>query len=83
LEDRVEFLLRREQATQQRLNAHDERMRAMEENVPRRLDELRAATEEHVASAITASESEYRSLRFLGVLLLAAGLVLTTAGNFT
>jgi hypothetical protein len=82
LEDRVEFLLRREEATQQKLNAHDERLRAIEENVPERLDELRAETEEHVANELSAAESRYRPLRFVGALLLAAGLGLTTAGNF-
>jgi hypothetical protein len=82
LEERVEYLLRREQEAQTKLNAHDERLRAIEEQLPRRLDELRAETEEHVATELSAAESRYRPLRFVGALLLAAGLGLTTAGNF-
>jgi hypothetical protein len=82
LEERVEYLLRREEEAQAKLNAHDERLRAIEKHVPERLDELRAETQEHVASELSAAESRYRPLRFVGALLLAVGLGLTTAGNF-
>jgi hypothetical protein len=82
LEERVEYLLRREQEAQAKLNTHDERIRAIEKHVPKRLDELRTETEEHVAGELSAAESRYRPLRFVGALLLAAGLGLTTSGNF-
>ena len=82
LEERVEYLLRREQEAQAKLNAHDERIGAMEEHVPRRLDEHRAAAEEHVESEIIAAESRYRSLRSVGVVALIAGLVMATWANF-
>jgi hypothetical protein len=82
VEEKVEYLLRREREAQERLNAHDERLCAIEEHLPKRLDELRAETEEHVAGELSAAESRYRPLRFVGALLLAAGLALTAAGNF-
>jgi len=82
LEEGVAYLLRRGREAQVRLNEHDERLRAMEEHVPRRLDELRAETEEHVSKEITAAEWRYRPLRFVGALALACGLALATTANF-
>lgn len=82
LEERVDFLLRREEAAQVKLNAHDERLRAIEDSLLRQLDELRAETERHVSQEISAAEWQYRPLRFVGVIALAFGLVLTTAANF-
>jgi hypothetical protein len=82
LEEQVAYLLRREQEAQVKLNALDDRLRGMEDRVPKRLDALRAETEQHVADEISAAESRYRPLRFVGALALALGLALTTIANF-
>jgi flagellar motility protein MotE (MotC chaperone) len=82
LEERVQYLLRREQEAQKKLNEQDERLRAIEEQLPKRLDELRAETEEHVSKSITEAEWRHRPLRFVGALALLLGLVLTTWANF-
>ena len=82
LEERVDFLLRREEAAQEKLNAHDKRLSAIEDSLPRQLDELRAETERHVSEEISAAEWRYRPLRFVGALALAFGLALTTTANF-
>lgn len=82
LEDRVEYLIRREQETRTKLDSLDQRLGAIEEDVPERIEDLRVETREHVAGALSAAEARYRPLRFVGALLLAAGLGLTTAGNF-
>jgi hypothetical protein len=82
LEDRVNYLLRRDKAAQEKLGALDKRLRRMEEHVPKRFDELRAETEQHVADEINAAEWRYRPLRFVGALALGLGLALTTIANF-
>jgi hypothetical protein len=82
LEERVDFLLRREEAAQVKLNAHDERLGAIEGSLPKQLDELRAEAERHVSEEISAADWQYRPLRFVGALALTLGLVLTTTANF-
>jgi len=82
LEDRVNYLLRRDNATQEKVGVLDKRLRTMEENVPKRFDQLRAETERHVAGEISAAEWRYRPLRFVGALALGLGLALTTIANF-
>jgi hypothetical protein len=80
-DERVEYLLRREREAQERLNAHDDRLRSIEERVPKQLEELRAESEEHVAKELTSAEWQYRPLRFIGAVALAAGLALTTTAQ--
>jgi hypothetical protein len=82
MEERVEYPPRREHEAQLRLNQHDERIRAMEEHVPSRLEELRAETKEHVSESLRVAELQYRVLRFVGAILLVLGLAFTTAANF-
>lgn len=73
LEDRVDYLIRREQESRTRLDSLDRRLGAIEEDVPERIEDLRVETREHVAGELSAAESRYRPLRFVGALLLAAG----------
>jgi hypothetical protein len=82
LEDRVNYLLRRDKAAQEKMGAFDKRLRTMEEDVPKRFDELCAETQQHVADEIRAAEWRYRPLRFVGALALGLGLALTTIANF-
>ena len=82
LEEKVEFLLRRDRDAQRIENDLGRRLRAIEEEAPRRLEELRAGMEQHVATTLEDAFGEYRPLRAFGAFLLAAGLGLVTAGNF-
>jgi hypothetical protein len=79
IEQKVEYLLRREQEAQQKADAIEGRLTAVES---RRLAELRRAMEEHVAAAIVEAEGRYRPIRVLGGLALAAGLVCLSVANF-
>jgi hypothetical protein len=80
LEEKVDFLLRRDQDAQRRLNELEHRLDDLEAESPRRLDELRAAMEEHVAREVAAVLEAYRPLRIAGTIALFVGLVcITTA----
>jgi hypothetical protein len=78
LQEQVEFLLGRDQCTQKKLNEHDARTRAIEEELPTLLDELRVEMREYVKTAIADAETKYRPLKALGAILLVVGLVFTT-----
>lgn len=78
LEEKVEFLLRRNQETQNAVNALSESVTATE----RHLDELRESLETYVADIVVSSQADYRPLRFLGTIVLLVGLVCVTAANF-
>jgi hypothetical protein len=82
LEEQVLFLLQRDQEAQRDVNTLGARMAAMEAKVPDKLEELRGQMETHVEQKLEAAEASYRSLRVLGAVLLACGLILTTLGNF-
>ncbi len=82
LEERVEFLIRRDEEAQQRENDHEARLTAIEGETPERLEELRSAMELHVADSLEAAHRAYRELRIFGAVLLALGLGCATAANF-
>jgi hypothetical protein len=82
LEDQVAFLLRRDQQAQERENALDARLTAIEGETPKRLDELRSGMELHVAEALAAAHRAYQEARIFGALLLVLGLGCVTAANF-
>jgi hypothetical protein len=62
-------------------DALGERMSAIEQDMPERLERLREI-EHHVAGELAMAQAEYRGLRIAGAIGLAAGLALTTWGNF-
>jgi hypothetical protein len=82
LEDKVAFLLRREQQTQERLADLAEGLTAQREGMARTLSEERASMEAHVADSLSAAHTAYLPLRLLGVALLAVGLGCVTATSF-
>jgi len=82
LEDKVAFLLRRNSETQKEMNALSQRLDAIETEAPKRVDELRAELEAHIAHELTAAKEDYRAARIGGAMVLAVGLALTTTGNF-
>jgi hypothetical protein len=63
LEGKVEYLLRRDQDTQQMLADHAARLRRLEEESPRRLAELQRQMETHVEDELTSARAR-RSGRF-------------------
>jgi ferritin-like protein len=81
LDAKVEFLLRRSEEEQKAFGKLAQRVSAIEEDVPRRLAELRDEMTGHVATALAADAAEYRPLRIIGTVALAIGLGLATAGN--
>lgn len=80
-EQRILFLLRRDQEAQEAINKLSGRVRDLEEEAPRELERLRKDLREHVTTELAAAEEEYRPLRIVGTMALAVGLVCTTVAN--
>ena len=78
LEDKVEYLRRRDQEAQRRLNEHDDRLDRIEAESPERLAELRGDMETHVAHELSAALEAYRPLRVVGTIALVIGLACVT-----
>jgi len=79
LEQKVEYLLRRDEDAQRRANELEARLGRLESESPRRLAELREAMEEHVARELTAALEAYRPVRVAGTGALVLGLACVTA----
>lgn len=82
LEQKVAFLLQRDQEAQRDVSELAQRVAAIEADASRRLDELRGEMKEHVARELTTAIEDYRAARIGGAVALAIGLALTTTGNF-
>jgi hypothetical protein len=82
LEEEVAFLLRRDQESQNRINALTERVAEIEGRTPAELEQLRARMEAHVAQELAAARDEYRPLRIVGTIALALGLICMSVANF-
>ena len=82
MEEKVAFLLQRDQEAQHAMNALVRRVEDIETAIPRELEELRKGVEAHVASELTAALEAYRPLRVAGTLALAVGLICVTTANF-
>jgi hypothetical protein len=81
LEDKVEYLLRRDQDAQRRANELDARLDRIEAESTERLAELRGQMETHVARELTAAQEAYRPLRVAGTVALVIGLACVTAAT--
>jgi hypothetical protein len=81
LEEKIEFLLRRDKDAQVGMNDLRDRVATIERESPERLDQLRDGLIEHVAAERAAAEATYRTERTLGAIALAVGLILSTIGN--
>jgi hypothetical protein len=82
LDEKVAFLLRRDEENQRRSNALHARVAAIEQESPKRLEELRREFEQHVADALASAHEVYLPLRLTGAGLLVMGLGCATAANF-
>jgi hypothetical protein len=82
LENKVAFLLRRDEQTQGRLDDLTEALQALTDDVARGLSEQRASMEAYIADTLSAAHQVYLPLRLLGVVLLTVGLGCVTAASF-
>jgi hypothetical protein len=82
IEERVAFLLTRDQEAQRDVNALTARVDAIETEEPRRLEGLRTETEAHVADALAEARDAYRPLRIAGTIALAIGLACMSVATF-
>jgi hypothetical protein len=82
LEEKVEFLLDRDQQTQRALNALRERLAETEKETPRQLTDPSLGDGGPRSGKITAALDRYRPVRFLGAVALTLGLGCTTAAAF-
>jgi hypothetical protein len=81
IEDRIAFLLRRDEQTQRDVNELRGRVEAIERESPEKLAALRVELEQHVSTQLEIDRADYRAGRALGAVLLAIGLGISTAGN--
>lgn len=82
LEEKVAFLLTRDQEAQRDLAAVAQTLQAAREDSVQQLAELRAEMEAHVAAEIEEAHRRYLPLRYVGIVALLLGLPITTAANF-
>ncbi len=82
IEQKVDFLLRRDQASQEAVNRLARRMEDLEERLARDLEGLCEQMEGHVERKLTIAAEQYRALRVAGTAALAFGLVCVTTANF-
>jgi hypothetical protein len=82
LDEKVAYLLSRDQDAQRVVNDLAGRVAAIETQLPGQLATLRDEMRTHVAAELAASEADYRPARIGGTIALAIGLVLVTVANF-
>jgi hypothetical protein len=83
LQERVKFLLARDQEAQRDVNALNERLAAIERDVPRLLDDLRTVIEAELGKRLEETQANLRAARLYGIVALLIGLALTTAASVT
>lgn len=77
-EEKVEYLLQRDQASQGELDAIAMRVRYLEAETPEQLAKARQEMQEYVARELAAAHERYRPLRQAGAILLVLGLACVT-----
>jgi hypothetical protein len=82
LEEKVAFLLRRDQEAQQAVNELRQQLKEHSERTEKNFEAAHAHMEEHVTAALETAHAAYLPLRIMGVCALMLGLGLATAGNF-
>ena len=81
IDEKVDYLLRREQHAQEQFDAIDRRISAQPAQWRSELEAMRAEIETTIDSRLTESERRYIRARQIGLLFLIVGLSLTTAAN--
>jgi hypothetical protein len=82
LEEKVAFLLRRDQKVQRDAEDLSVRIGDLEQGTPERLDEVRADLKDHFAERLAEALNRDRPLRIVGAFALGIGLTFTTLANF-
>jgi hypothetical protein len=82
LEEKVEFLLTRDQEAQRDINALRARIEDFEEESSRQLAESGRVIEASFEQKLRTALEEYRPLRIFGVIALVVGLACATLANF-
>jgi hypothetical protein len=75
LDEKVEYLVRRDQAAQRDLNALGRRVERLADELPRQLARSERELKDHVARALADADEKYRPLRQLGAFLFVVGVV--------
>jgi hypothetical protein len=79
---KVDFLLRRDQETQGRLNETEARLRTLEQQLQLEVERVRVDAAHDLAREIRLADIANRGSRLVGAAALAVGLGLSTWGNF-
>jgi hypothetical protein len=82
VDEKVEYLLRRDRETQQRVNDLAMRLENVEAAHPEDLAVLRDELHRHFEERLGEAQADYRAARIAGAALLMLGLGLTTGANF-
>lgn len=82
LEQKVDFLLRRDQEAQRDVDTLREKLEDLAAGASKRLDEVRREMETRFAGELTTALEAHRPLRVLGTLALLIGLGCATYANF-
>jgi hypothetical protein len=82
LEQKVEFLLTRDQEAQRNVYALRGQIEDIQAESPKRLAQLREEVEAHFAQALNAALETHRLLRIRGAIALLLGLICVTYANF-
>lgn len=82
LEEKVDFLLRRDQEAQRDVNEVRKQIARIERESPERIEELRSEMKQHVADVLAATHREHLPLRLVGIVALVLGLACVTVANF-
>jgi hypothetical protein len=82
LEQKVEFLLTRDQEAQRDVNILRQQIKDLEVELLKRLDQLRREIEARFSRELEAALDDYRPLRIWGAVALLLGLACVTYANF-
>lgn len=80
--DRIDYLLRRDRATQEAIERLDKRIDASAESVRAELAELRDELTGRLSTEIASAQADYQRARRWGAAALALGLALSTIATF-
>ena len=82
VEEKVRFLLTRDEEAQRDVQVLDRRIAELQTTIDSKLGALRSTMTAHVAESLDSAHREYLALRLVGVAFVVVGLTLATLGNF-
>jgi hypothetical protein len=81
LTEKVAYLMRRDQESQQALNSMARRVETIETDTPTKLEQLRGEMQMHVEARLSSRLADLRAARLWGVAALLFGLAIGTVAN--